>query len=148
EVKVACGKLADAGIPLGAQTVLLKGINDNVEIMKKLMHKLLQIRVRPYYLYQADMTKGTAHFRTDPSVGLEILKGLRGYTTGFGVPLYIIDAPGGGGKIPVLPNSVVEWGEKEILLRNFEGGIYRYPRPEPEKVEEVAAVAKPQTAAR
>ncbi|MBI1745051.1 MAG: KamA family radical SAM protein [Acidobacteria bacterium] len=135
EVKAACGKLADAGIPLGAQTVLLKGINDNVEIMKKLMHKLLTIRVRPYYLYQADMTKGTAHFRTDPSVGLKIIKGLRGHTTGFAVPQYIIDAPGGGGKIPILPDSVVEWGEKEILLRNFEGGIYHYPRPEPDGVD-------------
>jgi lysine 2,3-aminomutase len=142
EVKVACERLANAGIPLGAQTVLLKGINDNVETMKKLMQKLLTIRVRPYYLYQADLTKGTAHFRTEPEVGLEIIKALRGHTTGFAVPQYVIDAPGGGGKIPILPNSVVEWGEKEIVLRNFEGNLYRYPRPSadestetPEKTE-------------
>lgn len=127
EVKVACGKLADAGIPLGSQTVLLKGVNDNPDVMKKLMQKLLTIRVKPYYLYQADLTKGTAHFRTDPKVGLEIIKALRGHTTGFAVPQFVIDAPGGGGKIPIIPEAVVEWGPDEIVLRNFEGRLFKYP---------------------
>lgn len=121
--------LADAGIPLGSQTVLLKGINDDPEIMKKLFHKLLMARVKPYYLYQADLTMGTNHFRTRVEVGLKIIQALRGFTTGFAVPQFVIDAPGGGGKIAILPDSVVEWNDDEIVLRNFEGKLFRYPQP-------------------
>jgi lysine 2,3-aminomutase len=127
EVSEACVRLADAGIPLGSQTVLLKGINDEVETMRKLMQGLLKIRVRPYYLYQCDPILGSAHFRTPVEKGLEIIKGLRGHTTGYAVPHYVIDAPGGGGKIPLLPEYFVGREGKDVLLKNYEGNIYRYP---------------------
>jgi lysine 2,3-aminomutase len=130
EAAKACGRLADAGVPLGAQTVLLKGVNDSVDAMKKLFHKLLMMRVRPYYIYQCDPISGSAHFRTPVSKGLEIIEGLRGHTTGYAVPQYVIDAPGGGGKIPLMPNYVVGRDGDDLLLRNFEQGkIYRYPDP-------------------
>jgi lysine 2,3-aminomutase len=129
EVAQSCGKLADAGIPLGSQTVLLKGINDNVETMKKLFHGLLKIRVKPYYLYQCDPVAGTSHFRTSVEKGLEIISGLRGFTTGYAVPTFVIDAPGGGGKIPLLPDSIVGRDGDFIQLRNYQGNIYRYPDP-------------------
>ncbi len=129
ESHAACARLADAGIPLGAQTVLLKGVNDSVETMKQLVHKLLMMRVRPYYLYQCDPISGSAHFRTPVSKGLEILAGLRGHTTGYAVPTYVIDAPGGGGKIPLQVDSVVGRDGDDVLLRNFEGKIFRYPDP-------------------
>jgi lysine 2,3-aminomutase len=127
EANQACSRLADAGIPLGSQTVLLKGVNDNVETMKKLMHKLLLMRVRPYYLYQCDPISGSSHFRTPVSKGLEIIQGLRGHTTGYAVPTYVIDAPGGGGKIPLQPDSVIGREDGFLLLRNYEGKIFRYP---------------------
>ncbi len=123
----ACTRLADAGIPLGSQTVLLAGVNDNVETMKQLVHRLLRMRVRPYYLYQCDPISGSAHFRTPVSKGLEIIEGLRGHTTGYAVPNYVIDAPGGGGKIPLQPNYIVGRDGEDLLLRNFEGNVYRYP---------------------
>jgi len=123
----ACSRLADAGIPLGSQTVLLKGVNDNVETMKQLVHKLLLMRVRPYYLYQCDPISGSAHFRTPVSKGLEVIQGLRGHTTGYAVPNYVIDAPGGGGKIALLPDSVTGREGKDLLLRNYEGQVFRYP---------------------
>jgi lysine 2,3-aminomutase len=129
ESKQACERLADAGIPLGAQTVLLKGVNDNVETMKQLVHRLLTMRVRPYYLYQCDPISGSAHFRTPVSKGLEIIAGLRGHTTGYAVPTYVIDAPGGGGKIPLQADSVVRRDGDFIVLRNFEGKEFRYPDP-------------------
>jgi len=129
EVAQACERLAGAGIPLGSQTVLMKGINDDVAVMKKLMHGLLKIRVKPYYLYQCDPITGSAHFRTPVSKGLEIIQGLRGFTTGYAVPSYVIDAPGGGGKIPLLPDSVVGREGDDLLLRNYEGQIFRYPDP-------------------
>jgi lysine 2,3-aminomutase len=139
EAKRACERLADAGIPLGSQTVLLKGVNDNVETMKQLVHKLLQMRVRPYYLYQCDPISGSSHFRTPVSKGLEIIEGLRGFTTGYGVPNYVIDAPGGGGKIPLQPNYVIGRDGDWLVMRNFEGKVYRYPDPqvdgEPVRVE-------------
>ncbi|MCE5269142.1 MAG: KamA family radical SAM protein [Planctomycetaceae bacterium] len=125
----ACTRLADAGIPLGSQTVLLAGVNDDVETMKRLMHRLLMMRVRPYYLYQCDPISGSAHFRTPVSKGLEIIEGLRGHTSGYGVPNYVIDAPGGGGKIPLQPNYVVGRDGDDLLLRNFRGNTYRYPDP-------------------
>jgi lysine 2,3-aminomutase len=122
----ACEMLADAGIPLGSQTVLLKGVNDNSEVMKKLMQKLLKIRVRPYYIYQADPVEGTKHFRTKVETGLEIIEGLRGWTSGLCVPHFVIDAPGGGGKIPLLPEYVLSINNKKVILRNYEGKVFEY----------------------
>ena len=127
EVAEACGRLADAGIPLGSQTVLLKNINDDVETMKKLMQGLLRNRVKPYYIYQCDPILGSSHFRTPVSKGLEIINGLRGHTTGYAVPHYVIDAPGGGGKIPLLPEYYLGKEGNDIILRNFEGKIFKYP---------------------
>ncbi len=125
----ACTRLADAGIPLGSQTVLLAGVNDNVETMKDLVHRLLKMRVRPYYLYQCDPITGSSHFRTPVAKGLEIIEGLRGHTTGYAVPTYVIDAPGGGGKIPLQTNYVVGREGDDLLLRNYRGSVYRYPDP-------------------
>jgi lysine 2,3-aminomutase len=127
ETARACERLADAGIPLGSQTVLLAGINDDVDTMKRLVQGLLRIRVRPYYLYQCDPIVGSAHFRTPVSKGLEIIKGLRGHTTGYAVPNYVIDAPGGGGKIPLLPETAMGCEGDDVLLKNYEDRIYRYP---------------------
>lgn len=129
EVTEAYGRLADAGIPLGGQTVLLAGINDDVETMRSLMHGLLKRRVKPYYLYQCDPITGSAHFRTPVAKGIEIIEGLRGHTTGYAVPQFVIDAPGGGGKIPLLPEYVIGRDGDDLLLRNFEGKTYRYPDP-------------------
>jgi len=127
EVAEACGRLADAGIPLGSQTVLLKGVNDELETMRKLMHGLLKIRVRPYYLYQADPISGSSHFRTPVSKGVELIRGLRGHTTGYAVPTFVVDAPNGGGKIPIGPDFVVGYEGGDLLLKSYDGGIYRYP---------------------
>ena len=129
ETNQACQRLANAGIPLGSQTVLSRGVNDDVETMTRLVHGLLRVRVRPYYLYQCDPISGSAHFRTSVARGLEIIAGLRGHTTGYGVPNFVIDAPGGGGKIPLLPDSVVGRDGDFLLLRNYEGGVFRYPDP-------------------
>jgi lysine 2,3-aminomutase len=129
EMKKACERLADAGIPLGSQTVLLAGINDEVATMKSLMQGLVRMRVKPYYLYQCDPIIGSAHFRTTVDKGLEIYQGLRGHTTGYAVPTYVIDAPGGGGKIPLLPQTCLGRDGNDVLLRNYEGNIYRYPDP-------------------
>jgi lysine 2,3-aminomutase len=124
----ACNRLADAGIPLGSQTVLLKGVNDNPEIIKELMYKLLQIRVKPYYLFQTDMTRGTDHFRTSIDKGLEIMQALIGHISGMGVPTFAVDAPGGGGKIPLLPDYVQHLG-KQLVFRNYCGATYTYANP-------------------
>ena len=130
-VKAACGRLADAGIPLGAQTVLLKGVNDDPQVMKRLVHQLLLARVKPYYLYQADLTKGTNHFRTSVETGMAIIRDLQGHTSGMGVPHFVIDAPGGGGKIPVLPpDYLLHLDDEEAVLKNYEQKTYRYPQPE------------------
>ena len=123
----ACNLLADAGIPLGSQTVLLKGINDNVDTMKELVHHMMKMRVRPYYLYQCDPITGSAHFRTPIEKGLEIIRGLRGFTSGYAVPTYVVDAPGGGGKIPLMPDYVAGRDNDSILLKNYQGEVYRYP---------------------
>jgi lysine 2,3-aminomutase len=123
----ACSRLADAGIPLGSQTVLLQGINDSVSTMKELVHHLLRMRVRPYYLYQCDPISGSNHFRTPIEKGLEIIRGLRGHTTGYAVPTYVIDAPGGGGKIPLMPDYVVGNEDGKVQLRNYEDKIFCYP---------------------
>lgn len=124
--KAACDMLASTGIPLGSQTVLLKGINDKPYIMKKLMHELLKVRVRPYYIYQCDPVKGTAHFRTPVAVGINIIEKLRGFTSGYAVPTYVVDAPGGGGKIPVGPNYLLSQDKGKHTLRNYKGKIYTY----------------------
>jgi len=144
EVQKACEMLADTGIPLGSQTVLLKGINDDSKTMKELFHKLLQVRVKPYYLFQADMTQGTDHFRTHVEKGLEIIKDLQGFTSGMGVPYFVIDTPGGGGKVRLLPDTVIKHDDKEVIIKNFEGKIYRYPQPvnsktSPTKEEQIPA---------
>jgi len=127
EAQQAFARLADGGIPLGSQTVLLAGINDSVATMKKLMHGLVKNRVKPYYLYQCDPIIGSSHFRTPVSKGLEIYQGLRGHTTGYAVPNYVIDAPGGGGKIPLLPETVVGREGNDLMIKNYEGKVYRYP---------------------
>ena len=127
EVSDALQRLADAGIPLGSQTVLLKGVNDSVDVMKKLFHELLKNRVKPYYMYQCDPVSGTSHFRTSVSKGIEIIAGLRGYTTGYAIPNYVIDAPGGGGKIPILPEYVQGHENGNLILKNYEGKIFSYP---------------------
>ena len=129
EVAFACNRLADAGIPLGSQTVLLKGINDKVEVFKKLTHQLLKIRVKPYYLYQCDPIPGSSHFRTSVTKGLDIIRGLRGHTSGYAIPHFVIDAPGGGGKIPLLPDYISERNDKGYLLTNYEGKVFFYPDP-------------------
>jgi lysine 2,3-aminomutase len=126
----ALAKLADAGIPLGNQSVLLAGVNDCQRLIKTLNQKLVKNRVRPYYLYQCDMSEGLTHFRTPIGKGMEILESLRGHTSGFAVPTYVVDAPGGGGKIPVMPNYIVSWGTNKIVLRNYEGVITTYNEPE------------------
>lgn len=131
EVRDALGRLADAGIPLGNQSVLLRGVNDSVEIQKTLVHKLLMCRVRPYYLYQCDLINGSSHLRTSVAEGVEIIEGLRGHTTGYAVPQFVIDGPGGGGKIPINPNYIVETTPGRVTLRNFEGKIFDYPDPSP-----------------
>jgi lysine 2,3-aminomutase len=126
EARKACGMLADAGCPVGNQTVLMKGVNDDADVIKELMQKLLSMRVKPYYLYMADETKGANHFRTSIRKGIEIMDKLRGYTSGLAVPYFVIDAPGGGGKIPLLPEYVVHQDEEKIVLRNYKGDIYVY----------------------
>jgi lysine 2,3-aminomutase len=126
EVIRACNQLADAGIPTFSQTVLLKGVNDNPDVMRSLMQKLLTLRVRPYYIYQCDPVQGTSHFRTSIKTGLNIMEHLRGHTTGYAVPTYVVDAPGGGGKIPVSPDYVVSEDTEKVVLRNYTGKTYEY----------------------
>ena len=130
EVEKACNMLADTGIPLGSQTVLLKGVNDDAKVMRELMVKLLKMRVKPYYIYQADMTLGTDHFRTTVEKSLNIMKDLQGHISGMGVPYFVIDAPGGGGKVRLLPDMVLEHNDKEVVIKNYEGKVYRYPQPQ------------------
>lgn len=125
----ALAKLADAGFPLGNQSVLLAGINDSPEIIKKLVQKLVKNRVRPYYIYQCDLSEGLSHFRTSVNKGIEIMENLRGHTSGFAVPTYVIDAPGGGGKIPVSPNYLISYSQNSVVLRNYEGIITSYKEP-------------------
>jgi lysine 2,3-aminomutase len=129
EVSDACARLADAGIPLGSQTVLLKDVNDDLPTMTKLMQGLLRIRVKPYYLYQCDPISGSAHFRTPVAKGVELIRGLRGHTTGYAVPTFVVDAPNGGGKIPVAPDYLAGYNGDDLLLNSYDGGTYRYPDP-------------------
>lgn len=129
ETREACARLADAGVPLGNQTVLLRGVNDSPSVMKELVHRLLMMRVRPYYIYQCDLVRGTHHLRTSVRRGLEIMEALRGHTTGYAVPQYVIDAPGGGGKVPVAPDYVLAHDGERVLIRNYEGRVFEYPEP-------------------
>jgi lysine 2,3-aminomutase len=129
ELRAACARLADAGIPLGNQSVLLAGVNDSVHIQRMLVHELVKMRVRPYYLYQCDLVEGAGHFRTSVAKGIEIIEGLRGHTSGYAVPTYCVDAPGGGGKIPVMPNYLISMAPGKVVLRNYEGYITTYSEP-------------------
>ena len=130
ESAAACAKLADAGIPLGNQSVLLAGVNDCVHVMRKLVNDLVKIRVRPYYIYVCDLSLGLSHFRTPVSKGIEIIEGLRGHTSGYCIPTFVVDAPGGGGKVPVMPNYVLSQTPRKVILRNFEGVITTFTEPE------------------
>jgi lysine 2,3-aminomutase len=138
ELAEACDKLTRAGIPLGNQSVLLAGVNDNVHIQRKLVQDLVRIRVRPYYLYQCDLVEGAGHFRTPVAKGIEIMEGLRGHTSGYAVPTYVVDAPGGGGKIPVGPNYLLSMSDHKIVLRNYEGFITSYEEPSDYKPSDAA----------
>ncbi|MGI6394450.1 MAG: KamA family radical SAM protein [bacterium] len=129
ETSIACRALADAGIPLGSQTVLLKGVNDDSKVLTELYHRLLMVRVRPYYLYQCDPVQGSSHFRTTIETGLKIIEQIRGFTSGYAVPTYVVDAPGGGGKIPLLPEYYQGRDNNFVYLKNFEGKKYSYPDP-------------------
>jgi lysine 2,3-aminomutase len=130
EMRAACGRLSDAGIPLGNQAVLLRDVNDTPEAMKALLHKLLMMRVRPYYIYQCDLIAGSAHLRSSIARGLEVMESLRGHTTGYAVPQYVIDAPGGGGKVPVNPEYVIYRDHERVVIRNYEGKVFEYPEPQ------------------
>ena len=130
EAAAACAMLADAGVPLGNQSVLLAGVNDCVHVMKKLVHELVKNRVRPYYIYQCDLSLGLEHFRTPVSKGIEIIEGLRGHTSGYCVPTFVVDAPGGGGKTPVMPNYIISQTPRRVILRNYEGVITTYTEPD------------------
>ncbi|TCZ76312.1 lysine 2,3-aminomutase [Paenibacillus albiflavus] len=129
EAAKACDMLSLAGVPLGNQSVILAGVNDSTHIMKKLMHDLVKIRVRPYYIYQCDLSEGIGHFRAPVSKGLEIMENLRGHTSGYAVPTFVVDAPGGGGKIALSPNYLISQSPDKVVLRNFEGVITTYPEP-------------------
>jgi len=143
ELKDACERLAFAGVPLGNQSVLLKGVNDDAEVMKALVHRLLRMRVRPYYIYQMDLITGGAHFKVDVRKGIEIIRALRGHTTGYAVPQYVIDAPGGGGKVPVNPDYVEQITDDEVVFRNFEGKQFRYPLKAEPMTDKSAGVVMP-----
>ncbi|MFH0897299.1 MAG: KamA family radical SAM protein [Candidatus Bathyarchaeota archaeon] len=142
ESERACGLLADAGIPLGSQSVLLRGVNDNPEVMKSLFQELLKIRVRPYYLFQMDLVRGTYHFRTRVETGIKIMESLIGHTSGLAVPRYVIDSPGGGGKIPIQPDYIQSVKENEIILKNYEGKTIVYPQtPLSEEVDQIENIS-------
>lgn len=138
ELAAACDKLTRAGIPLGNQSVLLAGVNDCVHTQRRLVQDLVRIRVRPYYLYQCDMVEGAGYFRTPVAKGIEIIEGLRGHTSGFAVPQYIVDAPGGGGKVPVMPNYQISMSDHKVILRNYEGYITTYEEPQQYKAHDPA----------
>ncbi|MFZ5809576.1 MAG: lysine 2,3-aminomutase [Chloroflexota bacterium] len=147
ELAEATDKLTRAGIPLGNQAVLLAGVNDNVDIQRQLVHDLVRIRVRPYYMYQCDLVEGAGHFRTPVGKGIEIMEGLRGHTSGYAVHQYIIDAPGGGGKIPVSPNYLLSYSDHKVVLRNYEGYITTYEEPVdylPEKAAKFKGLKRPE----
>ena len=136
DLRDACERLSFAGVPLGNQSVLLRGVNDDAAVMKSLVRRLLQMRVRPYYLYQMDLITGGSHFKVDVRKGIEIIRSLRGHTTGYGIPQYVIDAPGGGGKVPINPDYIEKITDDEVVFKNYEGRVYRYPlKSEPMRVK-------------
>lgn len=130
EAVAACAAIVDAGIPLGNQSVLLRGVNDNADTMKELLLKLVKARIRPYYLYQCDMSQGLSHFRTRVETGIQIMQSLTGNISGYALPRYVIDAPGGGGKIPINPEYVISMNDSEVVMRNYEGRTFKYPQPQ------------------
>lgn len=142
EVRTALERLADHGIPIGNQSVLLRGVNDKVDTMKALVHKLLMCRVKPYYLYQLDLIRGSQHLRVPVSKGIEIIEGLRGHTTGYGIPQFVIDAPGGGGKVPLNPDYVLQHNDKRVVIRNYEGEVFEYPETSAPKTAPLEPAAK------
>ena len=146
EVRDALGRLADAGIPLGNQSVLLRNVNDSAEVMKAHVQKLLMCRVRPYYIYQCDLISGSAHLRTTVRKGLQIMEELRGHTTGYAVPQYVIDAPGGGGKVPINPDYIVQQDDERVIIRNYEGKLFEYPEAidVPPLIESPKEIAEPE----
>jgi lysine 2,3-aminomutase len=133
EVEQACDRIADAGVPTGSQTVLIRGVNDDVDTMRRLAHGLLRLRVRPYYLYQCDPISGSEHLRTRVERGLDIIAGLQGHTTGYAVPTFVVDGPGGAGKIPLLPNALVGRDGDFLVLQNYAGELAAYPDPKPRR---------------
>jgi lysine 2,3-aminomutase len=135
EVREGLERLANHGIPLGNQSVLLRGVNDDAEVMKSLVQKLLMCRVRPYYLYQCDLIKGSSHLRTSVQTGIDIIQALRGHTTGYAIPQYVIDAPGGGGKVPINPEYIIAKDEQRTLVRNYEGELFEYPEPTADAIQ-------------
>lgn len=143
ELKEACDTLAYSGVPIGNQSVLLRGVNDNAKTMKSLIHRLLMLRVRPYYLYQCDLITGSAHLRADVRRGIEIIRALRGNTTGYAIPQFVIDAPGGGGKVPINPEYVQEITDEEVIMRNYEGREYRYPLKRGVKAQNLDEITEP-----
>lgn len=143
EARAACDRIVCSGMPMNNQTVLMRGVNDSIPVIKKLCHELVKMGVRPYYLYQCDMVQGTEHFQTPVWKGLEIIEGLRGHTTGFAVPQFVIDAPGGGGKIPLSPNYVLSAGADYLVLRNYEGLIFKYQTSNPSEPDEVIPIPQP-----
>ncbi len=148
EVREAVNRLADAGIPLGSQSVLLAGINDCPNIIKRLVHELVKIRVRPYYLYQCDLVEGAGHFRTPVAKGIEIMEALRGHTSGYAIPMYVIDAPGGGGKVPILPQYLISQSPERVVVRNYEGFISTYMQPTNYRPHDPSTCPECQAAAR
>ena len=146
EVREALGRLADAGIPLGNQSVLLRNVNDSAEVMKAHVQKLLMCRVRPYYIYQCDLISGSAHLRTTVRKGLQIMEELRGHTTGYAVPQYVIDAPGGGGKVPINPDYIMQQDDERVIIRNYEGKLFEYPEAidVPPLIESPKEIAEPE----
>ena len=142
EVRDACARLADHGVLLGNQTVLLRGVNDEPEIMRELVQKLLRCRVRPYYLYQCDLIRGSSHLRASVAKGIEIMDSLRGHTSGYAIPQYVIDAPGGGGKVPVNPEYILQHTADRVVIRNYEGRVYEYPEPKEPKSAESTQIPK------
>jgi lysine 2,3-aminomutase len=141
EVRRACGMLADAGIPLGSQTVLLAGVNDCPNVIKTLVQELVRIRVRPYYIYQCDLVHGAGHFRTPVGKGIEIIEALRGHTSGLCVPTYVIDMPGGGGKVPIMPQYLISQSDSRVVVRNFEGFVSAYTQPADYRPHDAATCA-------
>jgi len=145
DLRAACDRMSFAGVPLGNQSVLLRGVNDDAEVMQALVHRLLRMRVRPYYLYQMDLITGGSHFKTDVRKGIEIIRALRGHTTGYAIPQFVIDAPGGGGKVPINPDYLEKITDEEVVFRNYEGKVFSYPLTSTPRRESGQTILPPET---